>query len=187
MSPTGFPTSLHTTDSDVLVPASLRTCFRVVPTRPRQLPPALVLAGGRRRWVVSRAQWPPRSPISAAGDTRVLRPPVTVTTGCGRGSPRCVPFDGLHPRLQRFRERRRAKPARHGVACRWSLGYRRVGTVPVLAPSPLCPSAPPAGRIPCRLIPQLTLAVNCSTAWLTAADRMDSNMSKSWCAPGSSA
>jgi hypothetical protein len=33
----------------------------------------------------------------------------------------------------------------------------------------------------------LTLAVNCSTAWLTAADLMDSNMSKSWCAPGSSA
>ena len=26
----------------------------------------------------------------------------------------------------------------------------------------------------------LTFAVNCSTAWLTAADRMDSNMSKSW-------
>ena len=33
----------------------------------------------------------------------------------------------------------------------------------------------------------LTLAVNCSTASLTAADRMDSYMSKSWCAPGSSA
>ena len=33
----------------------------------------------------------------------------------------------------------------------------------------------------------LTLAVNCSTASLTAADRMDSNRSKSWCAPGSSA
>jgi len=33
----------------------------------------------------------------------------------------------------------------------------------------------------------LTLSVNCSTALLTAADRMDSNMSKSWCAPGSSA
>lgn len=29
--------------------------------------------------------------------------------------------------------------------------------------------------------------MNCSTALLTAADRMDSNMSKSWCAPGSSA
>ena len=33
----------------------------------------------------------------------------------------------------------------------------------------------------------LALAVNCSTAWLTAADRMDSYMSKSWWAPGSSA
>jgi hypothetical protein len=33
----------------------------------------------------------------------------------------------------------------------------------------------------------LTLAVNCSTSSLTAADLMDSNMSKSWCAPGSSA
>jgi hypothetical protein len=31
----------------------------------------------------------------------------------------------------------------------------------------------------------LTLAVNCSTALLTAADRMDSYRSKSWCAPGS--
>jgi hypothetical protein len=33
----------------------------------------------------------------------------------------------------------------------------------------------------------LILAVNCSTAWLTAADRMDSYRSKSWWAPGSSA
>ena len=33
----------------------------------------------------------------------------------------------------------------------------------------------------------LTRVVNCSTAWLTAADLMDSNMSKSWWAPGSSA
>ena len=33
----------------------------------------------------------------------------------------------------------------------------------------------------------LILAVNWATAWLTAADLMDSNISKSWCAPGSSA
>lgn len=33
----------------------------------------------------------------------------------------------------------------------------------------------------------LILAVNCATAWLTAAALMDSNMSKSWWAPGSSA
>ena len=34
MSTTGCPMNLHITDSDVLVPASLRTCFRVVPHAP---------------------------------------------------------------------------------------------------------------------------------------------------------
>ncbi len=60
-----------------------------------------------------------------------------------------------------------------------------------------CRSEPPDEHDPalarCQVIPALvqaaspeiharevlTLAVNCSTAWLTAADRMDSNRSKS--------
>lgn len=63
MSPTGCPVNLHITDSDVLVPASLRTCFRVVPHAPALAlrdrpasPLALDTRQGTSAWALSHAK-----------------------------------------------------------------------------------------------------------------------------------
>ena len=59
----------------------------------------LRLSPRRARWVrqISRGRCPGRTAISAASDTRVSCPPVTVTTGVWPRRPQVRPFGGLRP------------------------------------------------------------------------------------------